>query len=213
MKHELIILCSLLTVYTNFQIDISKHFEKKSEKLSAALAGSPADLKLILHSNVFGHQRDRNYPTVMKKGVKKLAIKVYVSNLKDLSSLMRPWVQKNEFDLLLAVQYVKVTRLRWCHTYQKMPNHEENSYGLLFVVNRSNVMCPDCDETRTWCVAGGIYQVWNWYLKTCGKSKEKPEKSKTRKNNRPNSENKIFAKNGTYVEKFTYIISSICLDL
>ena len=29
------------------------------------------------------------------------------------------------------------------------------------------------------------------------------EKSKTRKNNRQNSENNIFTKNGTYVEKYT----------
>ena len=35
------------------------------------------------------------------------------------------------------------------------------------------------------------------------KSPENFAKSKTRKNNRPNSENKIFAKNGTYVEKYT----------
>ena len=37
-------------------------------------------------------------------------------------------------------------------------------------------------------------------------SKKSPEnfaKSKTRKNNRQNSKNMIFAKNGTYVEKYT----------
>ena len=35
------------------------------------------------------------------------------------------------------------------------------------------------------------------------KSPENFAKSKTRKNNRQNSENMIFAKNGTYVEKYT----------
>ena len=35
------------------------------------------------------------------------------------------------------------------------------------------------------------------------KSPENFEKSKTRKNNRQNSENDIFTKNGTYVEKYT----------
>ena len=35
------------------------------------------------------------------------------------------------------------------------------------------------------------------------KSPENFEKSKTHKNNRQNSENNIFTKNGTYVEKFT----------
>ena len=35
------------------------------------------------------------------------------------------------------------------------------------------------------------------------KSPENFEKSKTRKNNRPNSENNIFTKNETYVEKYT----------
>ena len=42
------------------------------------------------------------------------------------------------------------------------------------------------------------------YLKTCRKkSPENFAKSKTRKNNRPNSEKTIFTKNGTYVEKYT----------
>ena len=35
------------------------------------------------------------------------------------------------------------------------------------------------------------------------KSPENFEKSKTHKNNRQNSENNIFTKNGTYVEKYT----------
>ena len=35
------------------------------------------------------------------------------------------------------------------------------------------------------------------------KSPENFEKSKTRKNNRQNSQNKIFTENGTYVEKYT----------
>ena len=35
------------------------------------------------------------------------------------------------------------------------------------------------------------------------KSPEKFEKSKTHKNNRQNSQNNIFTKNGTYVEKYT----------
>ena len=39
----------------------------------------------------------------------------------------------------------------------------------------------------------------NMYKKT----PENFAKSKTRKNNRQNSENKIFEKNGTYVEKYT----------
>ena len=43
----------------------------------------------------------------------------------------------------------------------------------------------------------------NDILKHVEKNPENFAKSKTRKNNRQNSENMIFAKNGTYVEKYT----------
>ena len=47
------------------------------------------------------------------------------------------------------------------------------------------------------------------------KSSESLKKFKTRKNNCQNSQNKIFAKNGTYVEKYTegYLCTKIYLDL
>ena len=46
-----------------------------------------------------------------------------------------------------------------------------------------------------------IYEVSNRYLRTCRKKKENFENSKTRKNNRQNSKNKIFEnKNGTLLE-------------
>ena len=33
MKHDIDILCNPLSIYTNVQVDISKHLEKKSRKL------------------------------------------------------------------------------------------------------------------------------------------------------------------------------------
>ena len=49
-----------------------------------------------------------------------------------------------------------------------------------------------------------IYHVSKWYLKTCRKkTPENFAKSQNRKSNRQNSENQIFEKNGTYVEKYT----------
>ena len=56
--------------------------------------------------------------------------------------------------------------------------------------------CPKCNESR-------IYQASNRYLKRCGITAPKSKKKrspKTFRNNRPNSENKIFAKNEIHVE-------------
>ena len=64
-----------------------------------------------------------------------------------------------------------------------------------------------------------ICQVSSQYLKTCRKKPGKLfKKSKTHKNNRQNSENKVFAKNGIYVETYfkgllMYQIWNIYLDL
>ena len=52
-----------------------------------------------------------------------------------------------------------------------------NYFDLFLAVNRSK--CPDLNETRTWRVTpptACIYQVCNWYLKTCRKKPGKLRK-------------------------------------
>ena len=80
----------------------------------------------------------------------------------------------------------------WGHECRK------NYIDLFWLQRRSK--CPDWNETRTWRMTRPtkcIYQVWNWHLKT---RRKKAEKSKTRKTNRQNHENAIYARLGTLVE-------------
>ena len=59
-------------------------------------------------------------------------------------------------------------------------------------------------ELDMWHYLLNVYTMFqNDIWKHVKKSPENFAKSKTRKNNRQNSENMIFAKNGTYVEKYT----------
>ena len=67
--------------------------------------------------------------------------------------------------------------------------------------------CPAWNETRTWCVApptACIYQVSNWYLKTCRKKARKTSKNPKRTKIMAKIPKMIFLqKNGTYVKKYT----------
>ena len=59
-------------------------------------------------------------------------------------------------------------------------------------------------ELDVWHYLLNVYAMFqNDISKHVEKNPENFAKSKTRKNNRQNSENTIFAKNGTYVEKYT----------
>ena len=59
-------------------------------------------------------------------------------------------------------------------------------------------------ELDVWHYLLNVYTMFqNDVSKHVEKNPENFAKSKTRKNNRQNSENKIFEKNGTYVEKYT----------
>ena len=59
-------------------------------------------------------------------------------------------------------------------------------------------------ELDVWHYLLNVYTMFqNDIWKHVEKSPENFAKSKTRKNNRLNSENMIFAKSGTYVEKYT----------
>ena len=59
-------------------------------------------------------------------------------------------------------------------------------------------------ELDVWHYILNVYTMFqNDISKHVEKSPENFAKSKTRKNNRQNSEKTIFAKNGTYVEKYT----------
>ena len=59
-------------------------------------------------------------------------------------------------------------------------------------------------ELDVWHYLLNVYTMFqNDISKHVEKNPENFAKSKTRKNNRQNSENKIFEKNGTYVEKYT----------
>ena len=81
----------------------------------------------------------------------------------------------------------------WGHECRK------NDFDLFWLQRRSK--CLDWNETRTWRMTRPtkcIYQVWNWHLKI---RRKKAEKSKTRKTNRQNYENTIYARLGTLVEK------------
>ena len=82
-------------------------------------------------------------------------------------------MQINDFDLFLAVKYVKVSRLEW----------------------NSNLTC-----NTTYCMHIKFQTVISKHVE---KSPENFEKSEMRKHNCQNSENNIFTKNGTYVEKYT----------
>ena len=61
-------------------------------------------------------------------------------------------------------------------------------------------------ELDTWRYLLNAYTMFQIDISKHVKKKKSPEnfaKSKTRKDNRQNSENRIFSKNGTYVEKYT----------
>ena len=83
-------------------------------------------------------------------------------------------MQINDFDLLLAEKYAKVYRL------------ERNA----------NLTCNT--TYRMYIPSFKLISQNMWK-----KGPENFQKSKTHKNNRQNSENDIFTKNGTYVEKYT----------
>ena len=86
----------------------------------------------------FVRQRAKNYPnmTDISKDQDTHIISVCIKSESSIWFL-RPWMQKNGFDLFLAVKFVKVS---------------------------------DWNETRTWRVTpptACIYQISNWYIKTC----------------------------------------------
>ena len=124
--------------------------------------------------SIFVHQRAKNIPTVKKisRGQDPHYVSVCTKSV-GFIYFLRPWMQKDYFDLFLAVKKVKVSRLEW------------NSTRLVSLPTRC------------------IYQVWNRYIKTCRKKLGKLRKNpKHNKYNRQNSNYIFFAKIGTYVEQY-----------
>ena len=109
MKLELDMWHHLLDVYTKFQTDISKHVQKSPENFS--LAGSSTNAPV---SNVFVHQRAKNYQTMTKvsRNQDTHNISVY-TKFEPSIWFSRPWMQINDFYQFLAVKYIKVSRLEW----------------------------------------------------------------------------------------------------
>ena len=131
--------------------------------------------------SVFGHQMAKNCPTITKIG------KGQDTNHR----CYQIWGLYIMFEAMISKKWI-------------LP--------VILVVKQ--IKCPDCDETRTRCVAphiGCIYQVLNWYLEAYKKARTtlKNPKSAKKKNNSPNSENKIFVKNGTDVD--WYIEGYLCI--
>ena len=86
MKLELDMWRCLPDRYTKFEIDISKHVEKKPRKLR----------KIQKHKNTSQNSKNKIFAKLelMSRSVQQ---STYVPNLKDLSWFMRPWLQKNKF--------------------------------------------------------------------------------------------------------------------
>ena len=75
------------------------------------------------------------------------------------------------------------------------PLMQINDFDMFWLLSRSK--CPDWNETRTWRVTpptACIYQVWNWYLKTCRKKPRKLRKIQNMQKWSPKFESNIFPK-------------------
>ena len=90
MKLELDVWCSLLDVYTKFQIDISKHLKKAQKILK-----HPKRAKIIAQTQeIIVLQKKKKKKKIMLGSTQRAT---YMPNLKGHSC-------KNEFDLFLAVK-------------------------------------------------------------------------------------------------------------
>ena len=152
MKLELDVWHYLLSVYTMFQIDISKHAEKSPENFA----------KSKTRKN--DHQNSENMILAKNRTcVKKHAAGHLRTKFEEFTLINKATIAKIEFDLLLAVNYIKVTQLWW---NSNSTCHLLNAYTKFEIDISKHVDRKSCKLGRTDGHRHGIihpvFRVYKW---------------------------------------------------